>query len=193
MASDPLTIQVPASASGQSFTIHFEPKAQDWRDPALYAPAIPGVIVALLGVWLVHRLTLQRDRRKEIVELCNATKDAAATAEAACIAGWLSTVGDERTAAILEAKGKLQALGIAATHLQHRTCQGAIRAIRSVFSGMDMSINVINEVAALRSVATDDPFEDAQRPPDASKGFSISTAAGALTDKINTNFHALYG
>ncbi len=186
--SDTVTIQIPASATSQTYTVQLDRRPQDWTDAAIYAPAIPGVLVALLGLWIAHWLASKRDRRKEVLELCVSVKDTLIDAQEACTRAWLCAPGPERAALVADAKSKLQMLGTAATDLRRRTDQGKFAAFRHVIFDTPGSIDVIIEVAKLRDIATNDPFEDPQRPADEISIAKISGAASEISNKINTLF-----
>lgn len=187
------TIIVPSNGAAQPYVIHLLPPSHEWTDPGLYAPAIPGVIVALLGLWIAHWLTTRRDRRKEVLELCENVKAAALEAENACAAAWLSEIGPDRAKFVHDAKSKLQNLGIMATDLNRRTSRGLLAAILcSVFDRV-MGINVINEMARFRDIATSDPFEEPTRPPNNSDKINdIRAAVTEILARVNLQFHDLY-
>ncbi|WP_166295354.1 hypothetical protein [Bradyrhizobium sp. 2S1] len=109
--ADPVVINVGPSSQTQSFTIHLDQRPPSWTDLAVYAPTLPGLVVALFGLWVAHKFAAMRDRRKEILELRESTKDALMEAEEACVAAWITPQGADRQAAVLDAKSKLQTLG----------------------------------------------------------------------------------
>lgn len=141
-------------------------------DPAMYAPALPGVLVALATLLIGHLLSSYREKTKRFGELCAALKAAADEAAMSAMAAWRCTAGAERLAAIHDTKRKLQSLGIAATTLANATRRGG-------------SIDLIHEVANLRRAATADPFEDPCRPSDDSQTGAIMAALSAITFKID--------
>jgi hypothetical protein len=158
----------------------------------LYAPAIPGVIVALLGLWIAHWLTARRDRRKEVLELCENVKAAVLEAETAGIGAWLSAPGADRTKTVREAKSKLQNLGIMATDLNRRTSTGVVGVVCGFLFDRILSINVVREVARLRDAVTDDPFEEPDRPLSEEQINDIRAAANEIVGRINLQFNELY-
>ena len=89
-----VNINVQPGATQQTITLQLEPRPPQWTDLAVYAPTFPGLVVAILGLWIAHRLTVARDRRKQILELSEDAKDAVQEAEAACVSAWLSSIED---------------------------------------------------------------------------------------------------
>lgn len=176
MASSRATtiINVPGPPGSQPYVIQLLDQQHGWTDPSIYAPALPGVLVALVGLWIAHRLAWKRERRKEILQHKNVLQDVLTEVEAICNSAWLADPGAERMAKIKLAKSRLQDAGVTATDLNRKTAQGLMGALRSLFSDRPMSINLIYEIAQLRDVATADPFEDPARPSDASRIDDIS-------------------
>ena len=189
---DDATINIPGILAVQPYVIHILPKAQDWNDFGTYAPAIPGIIVALLGLWIAHRLSVRRDRRKEILELCEDVKSAVGEAEQASARAWLTARGPERLPAVHDAKSKLQMLGIMATDLHRRTMRGSLGSLKCLFTDSPMSINVIGEIAQLRDIATADPFEDPRRSLNRRPIDDIAAVAAEIHARINYQFQSLY-
>lgn len=185
-------INIPGTVGTQPFVIHLLPTPQQWTDFGIYAPAIPGLIVALLGLWIAHRLSVRRDRRKEILELCDAVKTAVGEAEQACALAWLAPQGPERLAAIHQAKSKIQMLGIMATDLHRRTARGLFAALYCLFGDCVMSVTVIEEIARFRDLATSDPFEDPVRLSDNSRIEDIAAAAAEIHARVNYQFQTIY-
>jgi hypothetical protein len=82
---------------GQAITLKITPPESSLLNPAFYAPALPGVAVAVLGLWLGHVLARSKDRRKEIADLCDKLKLAAAQPSDAAMEAWLDdTASPER-------------------------------------------------------------------------------------------------
>src|SRR6266536_1320366 len=152
--AQPVIVNVPSSSQPQAITIQLEPHPPSWTDFAVYAPTIPGLVVAVLGLWVAHKFAAARDRRKEILELKELTKETLVQAEEACTTAWLAAAGAERPLALLEAKSKLQTLGTTATDLKRRTRQGWQTHIRHLFTDCPLAVDVVNDVARLRNLVT---------------------------------------
>lgn len=161
MASRPFELgvgeEVVVSADSGTITIQLlPPTSSGLLQPAIYGPAIPGVIVALAGLLIAHALTKRRERRKEVAELCANLKKLADEAAIAAVNAWSAEVGEKRKEAVRDVKRRIQALGIAATQVNRRTRH---------------RIDVTSRVSAFRKAATKDPFEDQERPAtDAAEG-----------------------
>jgi hypothetical protein len=161
--------------SGDTIVIKLPSDTKQLTDLSIYAPAIPGLIVALVGLYIAHRFSAYRDRRKELSELCSATKELADEAASSALRAWAQNVGNERLEAIQETKRKLQLLGVSATTLAART-----RGRKSV----DLS----REVAGLRRAATADPFEEPERVPSDAQTGPIMAALADLYAKADERF-----
>ena len=187
-------IHVPSSTGDAwPYVIQITSARQDWSDLAIYAPALPGLIVAFLGLWIAHHLTRRRERRKEIFESCAALKEALEGFQQACESAWLSIRGEERSKAVHDVKSRLQSLGMMATDLSRRSTQGKVCALIALFCDYPMSVNVKNDIAALRDIATADPFEDPRRPSDDSVLFDIRAQVGVIDARMHELAHRLYG
>ncbi|MCC8954315.1 hypothetical protein H8B02_12870 [Bradyrhizobium sp. Pear77] len=165
----PVTINVGPGSQPQTFTIQLEQRPPSWTDFAIYAPTVPGLVVAVLGLWVAHRFAVARDRRKEIADLKEFTKDALTAAQEACVAAWMASPEESWLEKLMTAKGKLQELGIAATDLRRRTKQGWITDIQHVFIECPLAVDIIHDIARLSNLATNDPFDDPQRQADNAK------------------------
>jgi hypothetical protein len=192
MVANSITINVAPSATNQTLTLQLEPRPPNWTDISVYAPTVPGLAVAILGLWIAHRFTMARDRRKEILELCEDTKAALGEAESACIKAWLSPQA-ERAAAVANAKSRLQALGIGATDLRRRTVKGVVTRLKYLVVDCLIAVDVVNDVGRLRDIATNDPFDDATRQPDNNPVSDISAKAWEIYAKIDQQVHQLFG
>lgn len=188
--AEPVVINIAPSSQPQALTIHLEQRPPSWTDVAIYAPTIPGLVVALFGLWIAHRFAAMRDRRKEILELKEATKDALSLAEEACVKVWLEPPS---AALILDAKSKLQILGTSATDLKRRTKQAWWRHVTHLFNNCLIAVDVIIDVAKLRNVVTEDPFDDLNHASDQGRATEITAACSELRARIDQQFHSLYG
>lgn len=187
-----VNINVQPSAAQQTITLQLEPRPPQWTDLAVYAPTFPGLIVAILGLWIAHRLTVARDRRKQILELSEDAKEAVQEAEAACVSAWLSSIED-RSSSVATAKSKLQAAGIIATDLRRRSASGLFRHLKYLFVYCTIAVDVVNDVGRLRDIATGDPFDNPARGPDAGRVADISAKAAEIQALINLQMHELFG
>ena len=195
MASSPATtvINVPGPPGAQPYVIQLTNQSHGWTEPSIYAPALQGVMVALVGLWIAHRLAWRRERRTEILQHKKALQDLLSEVETICAAAWLAEPGPDRIANIKLAKARLQDAGVKATDLNRKTKQGIAGALRSTFADRPMSINVIYEIAQLRDVATGDPFEEPMRPIDDSHIDDISAIIREINAKTYQDFFALFG
>jgi hypothetical protein len=187
-----VSVEVPASSTQHTITIQLEQKPLNWTDLAIYAPTFPGLLVAILGLWIAHRFTVARDRRKEILQLCEDTTAALMEAESACVAAWLSSVADRATT-IATAKSKLQAAGITATDLRRRTQKGPFRMLKHLFVDCAIAVDVVNDIGQLRDIATSDPFESLVRQPDDRQIGSITAKVAEIQARIDMQVHELFG
>jgi hypothetical protein len=187
-----VTVEVPASSTQHTITLQLEPRPLNWTDLAIYAPTFPGLLVAILGLWIAHRFTVARDRRKEILQLCEDTTSALMEAEAACVAAWLSST-EERANTIAITKSKLQAAGITATDLRRRTQKGLLRTLKHLFVDCAIAVDVVNDIGQLRDIATSDPFESTTRQPDDSQIGSITAKVAEIQAMIDLQVHELFG
>jgi hypothetical protein len=178
-----LASKISGSLGGQEIVLQWEAGHQDWQDFAIYAPAIPGVVVALLGLWISHRLTIAREQRKQLLDFCEQLKDQIDAAVHACTEAWLSDKGLERQRKVKDSKRLLQRAGTSATTIKKRTSN------RLVFRS-SRTVDFLQEISELRRVATRDPFEDPFRAADGSHIDDINTAATAIYNKIDDS--ALY-
>lgn len=163
-------------------------------DLTTYAPAIPGVVVALLGLFASHKLSQWRDRDKAVIDLANDLKQTAEDAAAIAVDAWLDSNPGTRLIKVHNAKHKIQALGIGATNLALRSEQHG----RLVFNDLNWKerlgkrsffarrrVHVLKEVSSFRRAADADPFEDPTRGADSSRITKITKSLGNLTSKID--------
>jgi hypothetical protein len=143
-------------------------------DMNLYAPAIPGVLVALAALWIAHWLAGSRERKKGLAELCDALEALAEEAVKASNDGWTLRAGQKREQAVHMTRWRLQKVGAAATRLLNQS------------SGpMSSGINVITEAAHFRDALTADPFLDPRRRPDPAKVRANLVALATFMGRLN--------
>jgi hypothetical protein len=171
--------------------IQLPEKKNALADPSTYAPAAPGLLVALFGLWAAHALAQRRDRKKAIYDLCETLKKLADEASAAAVLAWLENDSALRVSSIASTKRLLQSTGITATTLKRRTLARQTWARPRKFSIWPLrvferrSIDLIREVAALRSVTMSDPFEDPNRNSDGSRVDRINAAVSMLYASVD--------
>ena len=147
-----------------------------------YAPAIPGVIVALFVLFVSNKITSLREKRKELLSLCDDIEEQIESAVAAVSEAWKSEI-DERPQKIAVAKRKLQILGSNITELERRS-PAKIFGIQH-----KKSINCLDEMSLLRRECTIDPFEDMERNSSDGNINGIHAAADTLLGMIRKRFH----
>lgn len=193
MPDAPVTINVGPSSQTQTFTVQLEPRPPSWTDPSIYAPTLPGVVVAVLGLWVAHKFAAMRDRRKEFLELRDVAKDALDEAESSSSAAWLAPADATRPEKLMLAKSKLQAFGTTATDLRRRTKQSLMTHLRHVFWDVPLAVDVVNDVARLRDLVTSDPFDDPNRQPDSIRASDIAALCAQIRGLMDMRFFQLYG
>jgi hypothetical protein len=85
-----------------------------------YAPAIPGVVVALFVLFVSNFISGRRERRKELLSLCDNIEELIDAAVEAVSDAWVSQKED-RVSKVAVAKRKLQMLGSNITELSRRS------------------------------------------------------------------------
>ena len=190
-----ILVQVPKlQAPVTKVYIQQPQKEHALADFATYAPAVPGVVVALLGLFASHKLSQWRDRDKAVIDLAVDLKETAEDAAGIAVDAWLDANPSTRLIKVHNAKQKIQALGIGATNLALRSEQHGRRKFnelswrqrfekRSFFT--KRRVHVIKEVSAFRRAADADPFEDPTRGADSSRIPKITKALGNLTSMID--------
>jgi hypothetical protein len=182
---------VQGTIGEQQIVLKVEPPSTGMFSPSLYAPALPGVLVALFGLYVGHVLARSRDRRKEISDLCDSLKAVCDDAADAAVEAWLLESGPDRDLKIQQTKRKLQSVGIAATTLKRRAESTPWRLMR-LLGQPTRTIDVLSNVAHLRRTATSDPFEDPSRKSDAGRAGAVTSAAAGLESAIDYGFTGLY-
>lgn len=148
-----------------------------WLNPELYLPAIPGVLVALAGLWIAHCLARSRERRKEISDRCDTLRDSAELAAECALAAWACPKGNKRKEKIQKTKRKLQIVGTIATDLARRSK-----------SRLRPGVDLAQEVTAFRRATTADPFEDPTRTGTHQRDGDVNNALANLLTAITTRF-----
>lgn len=195
----PMIERVIVSAPPVNVQVHVPEKKNSLLDAGMYAPALPGIIVALFGLWAAHELAQRRDRKKAISDLSEALKKIASEASSAAIDAWLEPKAANRAAGIAATKRLLQSAGITATTLKRRTLarQTWAWATRKRLWPLHLferrSIDLLQEVSDFRKVAMADPFEDPKRGADATRADAINAAMSALVAKADRALFDYHG
>lgn len=186
------SIEAEGILGRQPITLKVDLPPQSLFNPAIYAPAIPGVLVAAVGLWIAHRFTRSRDRRKEISDLCSDFSKAIDSAAEAAVAAWLEEDATKRPAKVSEAKRKIQAAGIVATNLKRRSAYSRFSSFRTLLGG-PRDIDVVAHVSNLRRATTADPFEDPSRSPDSDRAEAAATESLTARAAADLGFARLFG
>ncbi|MBR2270158.1 MULTISPECIES: hypothetical protein [Sphingobium] len=166
--------------------VHAPERKNSFYDPGVYLPALPGMLVALFGLWAAHALAQRRDKKKAVADLCEALKKMAAEASASAIDAWIEPDGAKRASGIASTKRLLQSAGITATTLKRRTqarWSWQLAKPMSIFPVRlfeRRSINLLRDIFVLRQAAMADPFEDPGRGADVSRVDAINAAVSSL-------------
>ena len=111
----------------------------------VYVAPFSGIVVALITLYVGHRLTLKRERSKEAMELCAELKTLAESCAELAVEVWSEAERGKREQKVKTLKRKLQSLGSLATFVKERT---------------KSRIDIINPVSQLRVASLSDPLED---------------------------------
>lgn len=152
---------------------------------SLLIPTVPGVIVALLGLFVGHLLTRSRERREEVRDLCHSIKNEAAEAAEAAVKAWHATDPSLRKIAVADTKRKVHIIGTRLTDLKRLTSG------RSWASREPARINVSAELVKFRRACTNDLtdiYDAAVVPPSG----PIEISLADLTGEIDRQFRARY-
>jgi hypothetical protein len=134
---------------------------------------VPGVVVAIVGFWVVHHLSRRRDREKRVIDMGQEIQKQALEAASAAISGWTKAKGPTRKLAVSDATQKFSALGNAVTRLQltvpsisrrHTISESwRLKELSTLFQPTRVDLSA--ELLAFRKVALGDPFDDPVRSP----------------------------
>lgn len=152
-------------------------------DLATLVPALPGAIVALFGIWAVHRLTKSREREKSVFELYRTATDHVSALTTAASLAWTTRSGPERRKAIAETKRRLQQVGAVVERL--RMLSGRSKFHWGWWPRIDVTINLRPTMPDLRRALTDDPFEDPTRRADREALVAIELATGDFLAELD--------
>lgn len=142
-----------------SFEIRISEKPNSLLSPTLYAPALPGIAVAIIGLFVAHYLSRVRERRKEIRDVCDRLKTQAEKCVEVSASAWAEADNTKRATMVAETKRRLKILGITASHLRQSTRASWMNPMR-VWS---LELDVRHLVIRLRQACTKDPFDDPSR------------------------------
>jgi hypothetical protein len=166
------------------------PPAKGFFDLSVYAPAAPGVIVALAGLYIAHHLTRSRERAKAIGDVCEKLKELTDSAVQSAVDAWEAPPGADRLAKVRTAKRLIQKVGTSATALRNRS--GRRGKWNSRFCKQS-EIDILQLVSDLRRAATADPFEDPERDADSSRSNNILSAGTIIQTAIDRQYHDKFG
>ncbi|WP_454655026.1 hypothetical protein [Bosea beijingensis] len=185
----PATTAVNGKIGDQGVSLSVQMPKQNFANPAIYYPAIPGIAVALIGLWVGHVLTERRERRSEVSKLCEALKTAAEKATEVATQVWLANHSSERDLKIADAKRKFHMVGIAATGLKKIPAYGRIK-----WPGArkPISVDVVGAAGAFRRASISDPFEDPQRIASKDSAADAAEALGIFMVEIDKQFAAAF-
>jgi len=158
--------------------------------------------VALIGLFIAHRLSAGRDRRKEIGDLCARVKELVEVATDSAATVWDGATPKARAEAIPKTRRYFQSAGIAHTDLQNRTMRVARwltikrlwnrpritdpwRNSLGDFLERTPTIDASRELLALRKVAMQDPFDDVAHQRDPKVVEEIEAGLAAFQSAIN--------
>lgn len=166
----PIIVQ-PAKVAVQ---IEVPKKDNDLFQPSTYASALPGVLVAIAGFYVVHALARRRDREKRLIDTSQLVHELAGEAAAAAAEAWTATKGPKRSLAVNEARQQFQMLGLAVTRVQGVAAKIARRrSIGDCWTSRSLkgllarhTIELKEELKNFRTTALKDPFGDPNRGPD---------------------------
>lgn len=196
-------VTLPATDSS-SIVIVQDGAPKGLTDPALYAAGLPAVLVALFVLYASHLLTAQRERRKEVRELCKDLGDRADEAVDAAVRAWTETSKQKRSTTVMETYRRFKSVGVTATALKDLTTRKLwLRSLtRSRVNwkkdweaghilardAVDVSAQVVN----LKKTAMMDPFDDPARNASSRNLPAINDALGNLTAAVEREFHRIY-
>lgn len=162
-------------------------------------PAVPGVLVAIAGLYIAHWFSAKRDRRKEVADLCKSIKELADSAAESAVQSWNASTAKERVAAIAPTRRRFQSVGIAVTDLRVRTArishlatlwrllQRGKRPVANEFF-IRTSIDAGQELVAFRKAAMQDPFDDVTRPANPTVVLEIESRLASFQSAIDRGF-----
>ncbi|MGA0563657.1 hypothetical protein ACO2RV_14530 [Ancylobacter sp. VNQ12] len=183
---DSNSFYIPSMQS--SFSITISEKPTYLLNPSLYAPAIPGIAVAIIGLFVAHYLSRVRDRRKEVRDICDKLKDQAEKCVDVSALAWSELDGTKRASLVAETKRRLQILGTTASHIRQSTRTGCFNPMRFWSSELDIRHLIVR----LRQACTKDPFDDPSRLPAAVPWDALEKALSDLELGTDDAFRRRY-
>jgi len=166
-----------AAPSGQPVLVCIRNPKPLWLDLAPTIVPAASLIVALIGLWVAHWLTVRRQRRDERFRLCQAARDLLNEIGEAASEVWRKPGNDPGVQAVAyELVGKLGRLG--------RNLE--------MLRGRDRRFDFGQQLIAFRRAVTAD-LEDTSRMPDPGRAGDVLATAGDLEDAIDRTFRKLHG
>lgn len=121
------------------------------------------VFISILTIWIVHRLTRNREREKYIFELCKSIEAHATTLGELAFLAWSQPRGAGRIKSIAQVRSQLQLIGALVNRLEILTNGWRMRWKFSGPGAINAKIDLSRNLIDLRQSITDDPFDDPDR------------------------------
>ncbi len=147
---------------------------------------IASIAVALVSVFIVHRLTRSREREKAVFDSYKSTNEAVSSLKIAASAAWVEPAGAVRLRLIAETKWRLQMLG-QAVELSRRLSRKNVWTMSPPFRTTKTTA-AIGAMSSLRYALTNDPFEDPTRLGDDAHSEQIEQAIGSFLHQVSQAF-----
>lgn len=154
---------------------HSVPATRTFFDYLL--PGLPTAGVAAVGFYIVHYLSVRRQRRDEIFKTCGQLSDMVQKATRDACDFWLNcapTEGAEHIRSTLRT--------------QAARVSGIIHGLKERHRAFDISEHAI----AFRQAITGDPFDESSRGPDRERAAVIEERAEALLKAADVCFRKIY-
>jgi hypothetical protein len=134
--------------------------------------------LAVAGWFVVHRLTRGREREKLALEFYDSVGEQIDKMKDAALAAWKAPKGPERRRAIAETKWRLQQVGGTLNRLKMLADRRRLQW-KWPFKKI-LTIDMTNEMVALRRAITLDPFEDPARRASKAQAEQVEQEVGAF-------------
>lgn len=146
-----------------------------WYD--LLLPTIPATIIGGAGFWVVHHLSVRRQRRDEFFKLTQTARDQLHQAESEAIKTWRKPGSDQDA----------QENAVNVVHLCARLGRtlGALKRRRPEF-------DTKRDMAIFRKIATED-IEDPKRDAAPDRTHKVAHAASRLDERVDALIFRIFG